>query len=143
MNTIKSNENITSIDIHNNTLSNKMKTIPGILSALSNIIHLNLSDLTFEDRNIIKNIFEILPKLNELREFYFEYNISDIDFDDKEKKAFVSELFEYLLKVKNLKELHIRNNDIPKDIYNKYLPKFKNKGLYLFSCYSEEEKEND
>ena len=97
--------------------------------------------MTIENRNIIKNIFEILPKLNELREFYFEYNISD--FDDKEKKAFVSELFECLLKVKNLKELHISNNDIPKDIYNKYLPQFKNKGLYLFSCYSEEEKEND
>ena len=143
LNTIKSNEHISSIDIHNNTLGSKVKTIPEILSTLSNIIHLNLSDLTIEDRNIIKNIFEILPKLNELREFCFEYNISDIDFDDKEKKAFVSELFECLLKVKNLKELHISNNDIPKDIYNKYLFQFKNKGLYLFSCYSEEEKEND
>ena len=67
LNTIKSNENISSIDIHNNTLSNKMKNISEILSTLSNIIHLNLSDLTIEDRNIIKNIFEILPKLNELR----------------------------------------------------------------------------
>ena len=141
--TIKSNENICSIDINNNTLSNKVKTIPEILSTLSNIYHLNLSDLTIEDRNIIKNIFESLPKLNELREFGFEYNISDIDFDEKEKAKFVSDLFECLLKVKNLKEVHLENNDIPKDVYTKYVPQFKKKGLYLFSCYSEEEKEND
>ena len=88
--------------------------------------------MTIENRNIIKNIFEIFPQLNELREFCFEYNISGIDFDDKKKKAFVSELFECLLKLKNLKELHISNNDIPRDIYTKYLPQFKIKVLFIF-----------
>lgn len=142
-NTIKSNENITLIDTHNNTLSNQMTNFPEVISSLSNVIHLNLSDLTIQDKNIIKSIFEQLPKLKELREFHFEYNISDIDFNEKDKKAFVSDLFECLLKIKNLKEIHIGNNEIPKDIYSKYLPQFQKKGLYLFSCYTEEEKEND
>ena len=141
--TIKSNENICSLDIHNNILRNKVKTISEILSTLNNISYLNLSDLTIGDKNIIKNIFDILPKLNELREFWFEYNISDIDFDEKEKQEFVTDLLESLLKVKNLKEIHLENNEIPKDVYTKYSPQFKKKGLYLFSCFSEEEKEID
>jgi Ran GTPase-activating protein (RanGAP) involved in mRNA processing and transport len=80
LNTIQNNENIYWLDIHNNTLSKKAKNLPEIVGSLPNIIHLNLSDLTIEDRDIIKNIFEILPKLSKLRDFYFEYSISDIDF---------------------------------------------------------------
>ena len=43
----------------------------------------------------------------------------------------------------NLKEIHLENNDIPKSLYNKYLPEFKKKGVYLFSCYDEEEELDD
>ena len=141
---IKSNENITLLDINNNTFGKEATVLSEIISNLKNIVHLNISDLTIENKNIIKNIFEELPKLNNLREFYFEYNISDIDFEkDKDKIDYLSELFECLLKVKNLKEVHLENNDIPKKIYSEYLPKFKNKGLYCFSCFGEEEKMND
>ena len=144
LNSIHNNENISWLDIHNNTLSNKVKNIPEIVGSLSNIVHLNLSDLTIEDRNIIKSIFEILTKLTKLREFYFEYVISDIDFKNgKDKEDYISQLFKCLLQVDNLKEIHLENNDIPKGLYNKYLPEFKKKGVYLFSCFSEEEKEED
>ena len=144
LNSLKTNENISLIDISNNTLSNKGKSLPELIGSLNNIIHLNLSDLTIEDRDIIKNLFEILPKLNNLREFSFEYNLSDIDFDkDKNKKKYISELLDCLLKVNNLKEVHLESNDIPKDLYEKYLPLFQNKGLYLFSCFSSEEQEDD
>ena len=140
LNSIKTNENISLIDINNNTLSSKGKSLPELIAALNNIMHLNLSDLTIEDRNIIKKVFEILPQLNKLREFSFEYNLSDLDFDgDKNKKKYITELLDCLLKVNNLKEVHLENNDIPKDLYKKYLPLFKNKGLYLFSCFSQEE----
>ena len=144
LNSIYDNENISWLDIHNNTLSNKVKNIPEIVGSLSNIVHLNLSDLTIEDRNIIKSIFEILTKLTKLREFYFEYVVSDIDFKSgKDKEDYISQLFKCLLQVDNLKEIHLENNDIPKGLYNKYLPEFKKKGVYLFSCFSEEEKEED
>ena len=144
LNSIKINENISLIDINNNILSNKGKSLPELIGTLNNIIHLNLSDLTIEDKNIIKNVFEILPNLNKLREFSFEYNLSDLDFgEDKDKIKYITELFDWLLKVNNLKEVHLENNEIPKDLYKKYLPLFQKKGLYLFSCYSHEEQLDD
>ena len=140
LNSIKDNENITLIDISNNGLSRKGKSLPELIASLNNLIHLNLSDLCIGDRNIIKEVFEILPKLNKLREFSFEYNLLDIDFDeDEDKKQYITELLDCLLKVNNLKEVHLENNDFPKDLYNKYLPLFKNKGLDLFSCFSIDE----
>ena len=144
LNSIKDNENITLIDISNNVLSKKGKLLPELITSLNNLIHLNLSDLMIDDRNIIKKVFEILPKLNKLREFSFEYNLLDIDFDeDEDKKQYITELLDCLLKVNNLKEVHLENNDFPKDLYKKYLPLFKNKGLYLFSCFSKEEESED
>ena len=58
-------------------------------------------------------------------------------------KINISELLDCLLKVKDLKVVHLENNEIPKKLYDKYLPKFENKGLDLFSCYSEDEKMDD
>ena len=49
---------------------------------------MDISDLTIEDKDIIKSIFEVLQGLNKLREFHFEYNISDIDFDKVLKKEY-------------------------------------------------------
>ncbi len=141
---IQNNDNITWLDINNNTASKKFKKLPEIIGSLSNIIHLNLSDLTIEDKDIIKSIFEILPKLNKLREFYFEYNISDLDFkNNKEKDEFITQLFKCLLQIDNLKEIHLESNEIPKKLYSQYAPEFHNKGVLLFSCYSEEEKMDD
>ena len=141
---IENNEKISWLDIHNNTMSSKIKNTAEIIGSLPNIIHLNLSDLTIEDRNIIKNIFEILPKLSKLRVFYFEYSISDIDFkNDKDKAEYITQLFKCLLQVDSLKEIHLENNDIPKSLYNKFLHEFKNKGVLLFSCFSEEENLDD
>ena len=142
-NAIKDNTNIKMIDIHNNTLGSYRKDLPEVIKSLSNIENLNISDLTIEDKDIILNIFKVLQGLNKLREFHFEYNISDIDFDNLDKNQYLSELFDFLLKVNKLKEIHLENNDIPKDIYSKYLPEFKKKGVYLFSCYSEEEEQED
>ncbi len=144
LNTIQNNENIYWLDIHNNTLSKKAKNLPEIVGSLQNVVHLNLSDLTIEDKDTIKNTFETLPKLTKLREFYFEYNISDLDFEEnKEKVDYISQLFKCLLQIDNLKEIHLENNDIPKSLYNKYLSEFKKKGVLLFSCFSEEEKLDD
>ena len=144
LNSIQNNENISWLDIQNNTMSKNIKNIAEIIGSLPNIIHLNLSDLTIEDRDKIKNIFEILPKLSKLREFYFEYSISDINFkNDKDKEEYMTQLFRCLLQVDNLKEIHLENNDIPKSLYNKFLPEFKKKGVYLFSCFSEEENLDD
>ena len=143
---IKSNENITLLDINNNIFGEEATILPEIVSNLKNIVHLNISDLTLENKDIIKNVFKELPKLNNLREFFCEYNISDALGDIKkqeDKNNFILELFESLLKINNLKELHLENNEIPKNIYSEYLPKFKNKGLYLFSCYADEEKMDD
>ena len=142
LDSIKDNKNISWIDIHDNTLNDQGKSLPDIISTLENVYYLDLSDLTIGNKEIIKKVFEILPKLNELRVFHFEYNISDLDFS-KDKSKFISELFECLLKVNHLKEVHLGNNDISKDLYNKYLPQFKKKGLYLFSCSSEEEEMDD
>ena len=144
LNNIQNNENISWLDIHNNTMSNKITNIAEFIGTLTNIVHLNLSDLTIEDRDIIKNIFEILPKLSKLREFYFEYSISDLDFkNNKDKEEYITQLLKCLLQVDNLKEIHIENNDIQKSLYNKFLPEFKKKGVYLFSCFSEEENLDD
>ena len=144
LNSIQNNENISWLDIQNNTMSKNIKNIAEIIGSLPNIIHLNLSDLTIEDRDKIKNIFEILPKLSKLREFYFEYSISDINFkNDKDKEEYMTQLFRCLLQVDNLKEIHLENNDIPKSLYNKFLPEFKKKGVYLFSCFSDEENLDD
>ena len=142
LDSIKDNKNLTWVDIQNNTISSEAKTLPEIIGTLENVYSLNLSDLTIGDEEIIKRIFEILPKLNKLREFYFEYNISDLEFG-KNKNKYISELLEFLLQVNNLKEVHLENNDISNDLYNKYLPQFKKKGLYLFSCFSEEEEMDD
>ena len=144
LNSIQNNENISWLDIHNNIMSKKIKNIAEVIGSLPNIVHLNLSDLTIEDRVRIKNIFEILPKLSKLREFYFEYSISDINFiNDKDKEEYMTQLFRCLLQVDNLKEIHLENNDIPKSLYNKFLPEFKKKGVYLFSCFSDEENLDD
>ena len=140
---IKDNTNLKMIDIHNNTLGSKKKDFPEVIKSLSNVDRLNLSDLTIEDKDIIKNIFEVLQGLNKLREFHFEYNISDIDFENTNKNQYISELFDFLLKVNKLKEIYLGNNEIPKEIYSKYCPEFKKKGVYLFSCYSEEEELED
>ena len=140
LNSIKNNKNIYWLDIHNNTLSNNMNSLADIIGSLSNIIHLDLSDLTIEDKDIIKSLFETLTKLNKLREFYFEYNISDLEFQKgKDKEEYISQLFKCLLQIDNLKEIHLGNNEIPKTLYNKYLPEFKKKGVLSFSCFSEEE----
>ena len=144
LNAIQNNENICWLDFHNNILSKKVKNLAETIGSLPNIVHLNLSDLTIEDKDIINNTFEILTKLNKLREFYFEYNISDLNFEgDKDKEEYISKLFKCLLQIDNLKEIHLENNDIPKALYNKYLSEFKKKGVLLFSCYSEEEKLDD
>lgn len=141
--TIKDNKNISHIDIHNNTLGSEVKILPEIIGSLTNIMSLDLSDLTIENKETIKKLFEELPKLNKLRKFSFEYNISDLDYDnEKEKKIYISELFERLLKVPNIKEIILENNDIPKDLSTKYQAEFKNKKIHL-SCLSEEEKLND
>ena len=63
-----------------------MNSLADIIGSLSNIIHLDLSDLTIEDKDIIKSLFETLTKLNKLREFYFEYNISDLEFQKGKDK---------------------------------------------------------
>lgn len=138
---IKDNENITYIDTHNNSFSNEGKMLPEIIGTLKNIVHLDLSD-QISDKDICKKIIETLPNLNKLRFFSFEYNISSMDLG-KNRNKYISELLDCLLNVNNLKELHFENNEIPEDIYSKYSPKFKSKGLYLFSCYGEEEKMDD
>ena len=144
LNAIKNNENIYWLDIHNNILSKNMKNLAEIVGSLPNIIHLDLSDLTIEDKDIIKSLFEILTKLTKLREFYFEYNLSDLEFEnEKDKEEYISQLFKCLLQIDNLKEIHLGNNEIPKALYNKYLPEFKKKGVLTFSCFSEEEMEDD
>ena len=141
---VQNNVNISWIDVHNNTLSNKIKNIPDIIGTLPNLIHLNLTDLTIEDKDIIKSIFENLTKLTKLREFSFGYNISDLEFkNNKEKEDYISQLLKCLLQMDNLKEIHLEDNDIPKALYYKYLPEFQKKGVYLFSCYSEEENMDD
>ena len=144
LNTIKDNENIISLDIHNNILSSKVKIFPEVIGSLTNVYKLDLSDLTIENDDLVKKLFEELPKLEKLKAFSFEYNISDIDLgSEKKKQKFVSELFECLLKIKNIKEIHLENNEIPRDIYSKYASEFTNKKLSLFSCFSEEEIMND
>ena len=143
LNAIKGNTNLKMVDIHNNSLGSKRKDFPEVIKSLSNLDTLDISDLTIEDKDIIKSIFEVLQGLNKLREFHFEYNISDIDFDNINRNQYLSELFDFLLKVNKLKEIHLENNEIPRDIYSKYLPEFKKKGVYLLSCYSEEEEEED
>ena len=140
LNTIKGNTNLKKLDVHNNTLGSKKKDLPEVIKSLSNIDCLDLSDLTIENSEIIKKVIEVLQELNKLNEIHFEYNFSDIDFDDMDKKKYISECFDFLLKVNKLKEIHLENNEIPNDIYMKYCPEFKKKGVYLFSCYSEEEK---
>ena len=140
-NTIKNNIKITSFDAHNNNLISEAKMLPEVIGSLANATRLDLSDLSINNRDVVKKLFEELSKLEKLREFSFEYNISDIDFNnEKDKKKFISELLECLLKLKNIKEIHLENNDFPEDIYTKYEPQFKKKNLNLFSCYSEEEK---
>ena len=143
LNTIKNNENIYWLDIRDNNFK-KGKNLAEIVGSLPNIIHLDLSDLTIEDKDIIKSLFEILTKLTKLREFYFEYNLSDLAFkQQKDKEEYISQLFKCLLQIDNLKEIHLGNNEIPKALYNKYLPEFKKKGVLTFSCFSEEEMEDD
>ena len=140
LNSIKNNKNIYWLDIHNNILSKNVSNLAEIIGSLPNIIHLDLSDLTIEDKDTIKSLFETLTKLNKLREFYFEYNISDLEFQKgKDKEEYISQLFKCLLQIDNLKEIHLGSNDIPKTLYNKYLPEFKKKGVLSFSCFSEEE----
>ena len=143
LNAIKGNTNLKKVDIHNNSLGSKRNDFPEVIKSLSNVDCLDISDLTIEDKDIINSIFEALQGLNKLREFHFEYSISDIDFDNINKTQYLSQLFDFLLKVNKLKEIHLENNEIPKDIYSKYLPEFKKKGVYLFSCYSEEEEQED
>ena len=143
LNTIKNNENIYWLDIRDNNFK-KGKNLAEIVGSLPNIIHLDLSDLTIEDKETIKSLFEILTKLTKLREFYFEYNLSDLEFEnEKDKEEYISQLFKCLLQIDNLKEIHLGNNEIPKALYNKYLPEFKKKGVLTFSCFSEEEMEDD
>ena len=128
LNTIKDNTNIKKLDIHNNIIGSKKKDFPEVIKSLSNLEYLDLSDLSIEDSDLMKKVLAELQGLNKLSEFHFEYNFSDIDFEEIDKKKYFSECFDLLLKVNNLKEIHLENNEIPYDIYLKYCPESKKRG---------------
>lgn len=142
---IKDNENLKFLDVQNNTLGNKVDVLLEVLPTLKNIEHLNISDLTFKTTTeIIEKINTTLLELKKLKEFYFEYNYCDIELDsDKEKIAFIKKQLDILLKIEGLRELILANNEIPKKLFNEYLPKFKKNGVVNFVCLGDEEEEED
>ena len=142
---VKKNKNIKSFDIHNNLVSKDgIKILNQILPELQDILCLDLSDISVDNsQDDIKELFKLLPNLKKLREFSFEYNLSDQEMSAKNKKSFISELLDELLKLNSIKEISLGNNEFPKDLYEKYLPQFTKKGAYLFSCYSADEELED
>lgn len=143
---LKDNKTLKSINLQNNTLGDKADILLEVLPSIINIENLNLSDLTFSGNNkeMVDKLICLLPSLNKLREFFFEYNFSEIDFENLgDKKKYLTKEFDLLLKIKNLRELNLENNEISDNLYREYLPKFEKIGVYNFKCISSEEEMDD
>ena len=141
---IKENKNLEYIDVHNNNISSEFKIVNDILVNLPNIKYLDLSDLTINSKEEVNKFLQSLSNMKNLNVFRFCYNLSDIDYlNEKERKAFQSIMFENLSKLENIKEIYVDNNEIFKDLYQKYNHIFIEKKIKIFECYDPEEEMPD
>ena len=129
---LKENKNIKSIKVNDNCIKESIQYLIEIIPELSQLKIIDISDSLIGNKFGIE-FFRTISKLDNIEEVYSNYN----EIEDKNGQK---EIFEYLLKNKNIKIVELKGNEVNKSLYKKYQKNLK-ENLSKFECYSENEDE--
>jgi len=132
----KENPNLRIINLDDNIIKSSIKVLIEALPALKRLQTLKLNDCILGGKNSLK-LFEALKDHEEIKVIECNYNeIEDAGIQEK--------IFELILsskgKLKSLKKLSLKGNQIDKDLYNKFNNKI-SENIEEFLVYSDEELE--
>lgn len=137
-NSFKENPNLRIINVEDNTIKSSVKVLIEALPALKRLQVLKISDCLLQEKQSLK-LFEALKEHENIK--VIECNYNEIEDPDTQEK-----IFEILIankdKLKNLKRLFIKGNEIDKDLYKKYKKQIE-QNIEEFLAYSDEELEAD
>jgi len=132
----KENTKLRNINIADNKIKSSGEKFIEIISNLKNLQVININDCIFGEKNTL-NLFEATKGLEKLKVIECAYN-------EVEKPKSQEKIFECLLgnkeKLKELKKVNLKGNEIDKEVLNKYSKKL-NEYIEEFEAYSDEELE--
>lgn len=134
----KENPKLRIINLEDNTIKSSIKELIEALPLLKNLQTLNLNDCLLGHENSIK-LFQALKDHENLKIIKCSYN--EIEEPEAQKEIF-NLILENKEKLKNLKKLELKGNEIDKDVYKKYNKNISNI-VEEFIAYSDEELEAD
>jgi len=134
---LKDNLNLRIINLEDNTIKNSSKLLIEILPDLKKLQSLIINDSLLTEKNSV-NLFEAVKNLENLKIIQCNYN--EIENIKSQKKIF-QVLLENKEKLKNLKKVTLKGNEIDKDLFKEYSQKLDN--IDEFEAYSDEELEAD
>lgn len=132
----KENPNLRIINLDDNIIKSSIKVLIEALPALKRLQTLKLNDCILGEKNSLK-LFEALKDHKEIK-------VIECNYNDIEDAGIQEKIFDLILssngKLKNLKKLSLKGNQIDKDLYKKF-NKTISENIEEFVVYSDEELE--
>ena len=134
----KENLNLRIINVEDNTIKSSAKTLIEIIPLLKKLQVLKISDSLLRGKLSV-SLFEAVKELENLK-------IIECDYNEVEEPQNQEKIFDILLnnkeKLKSLKKVTLRGNEIDKDVYKKFSKEIA-QNFSEFEAYSDEELEAD